>query len=66
MTRKVKVFREDLNLHSIELACHNAEKGVSQNFHLNTYNIRTSVDFPTVNPVVAVSNLFKATSPENQ
>ena len=67
MTHKVKVFHEDLNLHFIELVCHKAEKSVCQNFHLNTYNVRrTSVVFPVVNPMVAVSDLFKATSPENQ
>jgi hypothetical protein len=67
MTRMVKVLREDLNLHFIELVCHNAEKSVCQNFHLNTYRIRRiSVDFPVVNPVVVVSDLFKATFPESQ
>jgi hypothetical protein len=67
VTRKVKLLYEDLNLRFIELACLNAEKRVSQNFHLNTYDVRrTLVDFPVVNPVVAVSDLFKATFPENQ
>jgi len=67
LTRKVTVFREDLNLHFIELACHDVEKSVSQNFHLNICDVRrTSVDFPVVNPVAAVSDLFKATFPENQ
>jgi len=63
----VKALHEDLNLRFIELTCHDAEKIASQNFHLNTCDVRrTSVDFPVVNPVVAVSDLFKATFPENQ
>ena len=67
LTRNVTVLHADLNLYFIELACHDAEKSVSQNFHLNTCDVgRTSFDFPVVNPVAAVSELFKATFLENQ
>jgi hypothetical protein len=67
MTRKVKALYPDLNHHFIVLACHSADTSVSKNFHINTSHVRRkSVDFPVVNQVVDVSDLFKATFPENQ
>jgi hypothetical protein len=66
MTRKVKALRADLKRYFIDLACHSADKCVSKNFHINASLVRRkSVDFPVVNPVVAVSDLFTATIPEN-
>jgi hypothetical protein len=67
MTRKVKALHADLNHYFIDLACHSADKSVSRNFHISTSHVRRkSADFPVVNPVVAVSDLFQATLPENQ
>jgi hypothetical protein len=68
MTHKVKALRADLKHYFTYLPCHSADKSVSKIFHINASLVRRkSVDFPVVNPVVAVSDLlvFTATLPEN-